>query len=224
MGRLHDAAASGDVEEVEQSILEEDDLNSIRRDSRGNGGKFYTALHISAMHDHPKVIAKLIKAGCDIHPVDVSGRTPLHKAAFFGRIMAAKKLIQLGADIHARDDNGLTPLHAALTPSEYFGGKTVTQTKQTAGALISAGSHLHAEDDYGETPMDLIRKERLLSYFVKKGMFPDNEAKTCEKEVLQSQIKRKEEMMEKMKEELDQLRQKYSQLESSETTANNNQN
>ena len=27
--------------------------------------------------------------------------------------------------------------------------------------------------------MDLIRKEELLSYFVKEGMFPENEANRC---------------------------------------------
>ena len=35
MGRLHDAAASGNVEEVEQCIEEGEDLDSIKRDSRG---------------------------------------------------------------------------------------------------------------------------------------------------------------------------------------------
>jgi len=215
MGRLHDAAASGNVEEVEQCIEEGEDLDSIKRDSRGNARKFYTALHLAAMYDHPRVIAKLIKGGCDIHPVDISGRTPLHKAAFFGRMMAAKKLIQLGANLHALDDNGVTPLHAALLPSEYFGGKTRTQTKNTAGALISAGANLDAEDYYGETPMDLIRKEELLSYFVKEGMFPENEANRCAIEVLQSQITRKEEMMEKIKVDLEEMRQKLSELKSS---------
>ena len=59
-------------------------------------------------------VALLLEAGADPNARDVSGWTPLHKAAGFNANPAVVgALLDAGADVHARDADGWTPLHLA---------------------------------------------------------------------------------------------------------------
>jgi len=68
----------------------------------------------AAMHGNVETVKKLSKI-VDVHAVESSGRSALHKAAYWGHEPIVRFLLdQCKLDINARDFNGDTPLHDAV--------------------------------------------------------------------------------------------------------------
>lgn len=149
---LHDAAAKGDVEQVERLIARGFDPNNtfdprIPRDCMKDNS--YTALHLVALNgwtekdSYIKITNLLIGAGANLNIPDSDGRTPLAKAVICGANKIAKLLIDAGAKLDVRDNDGYTPLHNAAN----YGN-----TKST-NLLIEAGVDLNVETGCGCTPL-----------------------------------------------------------------------
>lgn len=76
-GSLHDAAKTGDVDQVKQLITEGANVNAA--DTTG-----ITPLHSAAVGDHIAVAELLIAKGADVNAKTDNGVTPLHLATFWG--------------------------------------------------------------------------------------------------------------------------------------------
>ena len=104
---LHDAARSGDVEQVQQLLDSGASLED--RDSTQE-----TPLLSAALAGQTAVVEDLIKRGADIMARNDRGLTPLHAAAFSGDLEAVKLLVAAGAAVN--DGEGkfkVTPLIVA---------------------------------------------------------------------------------------------------------------
>ena len=137
-GPLHDAAAAGNVEQIQELIAAGADIDE-RAGRRGTPLMFAiskgqhdaavaliaagadvdrktrsgTALHIAALKDDQAMIDALAGAGADIEVASSDGLTPLHFAASVGKVKAAQALVALGANVLAKGFEGQTPLGLA---------------------------------------------------------------------------------------------------------------
>jgi ankyrin repeat protein len=66
----------------------------------------------------------LTKNGININPVDTTGYTPLHLAAFHGRIACVKALIEHGADLTRKSNFGET-LYELVILRPYLQGESL---------------------------------------------------------------------------------------------------
>jgi tankyrase len=114
-------------------------------------------------------IAKLLKAGADIHATDKNGVTALHHAVRFRSPAAVKALVEHGANVNkACRRNGSTPLHRAVTQT----GAPKTAGKQDAARdivkiLLAAGADPSIENKSGKTPADYATDDSIRSLLVK---------------------------------------------------------
>lgn len=109
---LHTAAASGNLEAIQQHIEAGSDLNV--RDPEGGACPLSTA----ALFGQTEAAVALIEGGADINCRGNDGATPLHVAAFFCRPEIVKALLDKGADTTIRNSYGSTPLEAVSGPFE----------------------------------------------------------------------------------------------------------
>ena len=109
---LHTAAATGNLEAIDQHIKAGSDLNV--RDPEGGACPLSTA----ALFGQTEAAIALIEAGADINCIGNDGATPLHVAAFFCRAGIVKALVDKGADRTIRNSYGSTPLEAVSVPFE----------------------------------------------------------------------------------------------------------
>ena len=83
-GPLHDAARSGDIDQLRQLL-----------DAGGNledrDGTKETPLISAALAGHADIVAELIKRGADITARNDRGLTPLHAAAYGGNLARLKR-------------------------------------------------------------------------------------------------------------------------------------
>jgi len=107
---LLEAAASGDVESVRQSVAAREDLEA--RDERG-----WTALMFAAFRGHLDVARVLLEAGADVDGRAAEGSTPLMGAALSGHRALVELLLRRGADPTLANDSGAT----AQLKAEQFG-------------------------------------------------------------------------------------------------------
>ncbi len=135
-GPLHDAAAAGNVEQIQELIAAGADIDE-RAGRRGTPLMFAiskgqhdaavaliaagadvnrktrsgAALHIAALKDDQAMIDALAGAGADIEVASSDGLTPLHFAASVGKVKAARALVALGANVLAKGsaDRGARP-------------------------------------------------------------------------------------------------------------------
>ncbi|MGD1002511.1 MAG: ankyrin repeat domain-containing protein [Candidatus Brocadiia bacterium] len=140
--RLHEAAKKGDIQAVQERLLNGDDINEHYI---WDG---YTPLHYAALFGRKDVIKLLLANHAEINPgrwSDDWGVRPLHLAVINGDESVVALLLAGHADVDARDgaaaDN--TPLHYAA----YLGRKVI------AGLLLAHGAHVDAANSSGQTPL-----------------------------------------------------------------------
>ena len=133
---LHNAAATGDLEQVKLHISKDADVNA--KDNRSR-----TALHRAAHSGHIEVVRVLLEHGADVNAEDKFERTPLEHAAVASRTQVVKLLIEKGASLNACNQWGKTPLHVAAHSAR----------KDTVEALIAKGADVTIRGTYGLTPL-----------------------------------------------------------------------
>ena len=106
-GALHDAAKSGDLEQVQRLIVQGVDVNEkATRDE--------TPMIIASLAGNGEIVNYLLQRGADINARNSSGMTALHAAAYTGHTDIVLLLITKGAGVNdASNRYGVTPLHVA---------------------------------------------------------------------------------------------------------------
>jgi pectate lyase len=137
---LHDAAASGDVQELKALISRGVDVNIRERDVSA-------PLHRAAQHGHVQFVEILLAEGADIDAGDYTGATPLYYAVEKGYKDVAELLLANGVDVNARNAAGDTPLHYAARSRN--AGRDVIEL------LIARGANVNAKNKDGQTPTDI---------------------------------------------------------------------
>jgi ankyrin repeat protein len=161
-----DAAARGDVAQVQELLRSGADVNTAQGDgmtalhwaaSRGDlrltevliysganvgaGTRIgrYTPLHLASRGGYADVVEALLRAKADPGATTTnSGVTPLHLAAASGSVDVVKALLKAGADVKATEASwGQTPLVFAASR----GQAAVIQVLLDAGADVNAVSH-----------------------------------------------------------------------------------
>eukprot|EP00961_Rhodomonas_salina_P220885 2986363-Rhodomonas_salina.2 len=140
--KLHDCSASGDVEKVNELLLQGVNVNSRNASAR-------TPLHIAAYNGHISIVQALIAAGADIHSMDKLEKTSLHLAAWKGYVDIASLLVDAGADINACDCWGKSPLHHAAEAGDAPGGPGMAVCE----LLLSAGADKDVQGKMGRTAL-----------------------------------------------------------------------
>lgn len=133
---LHDASASGDIEQVKALIAAGAHVDA--KDDRER-----SALHRAAHTGHVEVAKLLIEHGANVNAEDNLKRTPLEHAAVASRTHVVKLLLEKGANPNARNESGDTPLQVAV-----FSARA-----DTVAALIDGGADVTLRDEDGLTPM-----------------------------------------------------------------------
>lgn len=101
---LPEAAATGEVDEVEALISKGVDVNTRE------WGSLKTALHYGAEKGHKKVVEMLLAKGASTDARDALSTTPLHYAVEKRHKEVVELLIAKGTDANAKDYKGRTPL------------------------------------------------------------------------------------------------------------------
>ena len=105
---LINAIVSGNAGVVEQ-LLDSVDPNFHATHERD------TPLSLCVQADHSvQALQILLRAGANVHSVDINGATPLHHACRDAHVNQARLLVESGANPNLRDFQGNTPLHKAV--------------------------------------------------------------------------------------------------------------
>lgn len=109
--RLHEAAAKGDAQKVQEYIAAGDDVNDMseilgaagtKKIASGGWGRNVTPLHLAAYNGHPNVIRVLVAAGAHLEQrdawYDVPGQTPFEMTINRRYMDCAQLLKDLGAE------------------------------------------------------------------------------------------------------------------------------
>ena len=94
--------------------------------------KLCSPLFIAAYHRYKDIAEIIIANGANVHLVDSSGETPLHKASVKGHLEIASLLIANGAEVDVKAQDGCTPLYLSACSKH----KTVSQYLLKCGAVI----------------------------------------------------------------------------------------
>ncbi len=144
---LHQAAAAGDIEQVQTLLAQGADLNG--KDKNGS-----TPLHEAAGNGWVDVVRLLLEKGANVKAIDASGRTPLHRASRWGSRLICEWFLTKGADVNATDSLRNTPLHASLAGNQV--------NRHLVEFLLAEGADVNARNEQGETPLHLAgRTERI---------------------------------------------------------------
>uniref|UniRef100_A0A1I8H1V8 ANK_REP_REGION domain-containing protein n=1 Tax=Macrostomum lignano TaxID=282301 RepID=A0A1I8H1V8_9PLAT len=106
---LHTASSSSQLETVADLIRAGADLDEQTPDGS------FTPLHLAVYHGNDKVVATLIRAGCNVDLPDTAGFTPVHTAVLKGRTAILRQLVKAGANLNTHCCMGNTPLLAAIS-------------------------------------------------------------------------------------------------------------
>lgn len=136
---LPEAAATGEVNEVEALISKGVDVNARE------WGSLKTALHYGAEKGHKKVVEILLAKGTNTDARDALSTTPLNHAVEKGHKEIAGLLIDNGADVNAKRGYpaGDTPLHSAVRAGH----------KDVIELLIAKGADVNAKNNNGVTTL-----------------------------------------------------------------------
>jgi hypothetical protein len=107
---LMEAAASGNLEAIQQHVKAGSDLNK-KEPSRGS-----SPLITAAAFGQTEAAKALIEAGADVNFENNDGSTALHTAAFLCRTGIVEALLANGADKNVRNNAGRTALDSVSAP------------------------------------------------------------------------------------------------------------
>ncbi|XP_063052762.1 ankyrin repeat domain-containing protein 26 isoform X2 [Engraulis encrasicolus] len=137
LGKVHKAAASGDVSKLKQ-LAKKNDLNQLDKENR-------TALHIACVHGHTEVVQFLVESKVKLNLCDNQNRSALMKAVQCQQDRCVGLLLEHEADPNLVDINGNTALHlAALIPA-----------LPVAIQLLEHEANINAHNKDGNTPLIL---------------------------------------------------------------------
>lgn len=106
-GSIHDAAKSGNLEQVQRLIVQGADVN-------GKATRDETPLIIASLAGKGEIVNYLLQRGADINARNASGMTALHAAAYGGHTDIVLLLVTKGAEVNdASNRFEVTPLHVA---------------------------------------------------------------------------------------------------------------
>ncbi|XP_074064956.1 uncharacterized protein LOC141504008 isoform X1 [Macrotis lagotis] len=157
MGKLHRAAAAGDLWEVLRLLLQGDQgLNDGDEWNR-------TPLHLACVYGYPDVVTLLVEKKCHLNPRDLEGLTPLMRAIQGEQEECTSILLKHGADPKLADSfKNNTLLHYAA-----YGENTAIVSK-----LLQYDCDLEALNKDGFSPLLLAVKEdnkEMVEFFLMNG-------------------------------------------------------
>ncbi|XP_075349459.1 ankyrin repeat domain-containing protein 26 isoform X1 [Mycteria americana] len=154
LGKLHRAAASGDLVQVRQG------LKKYGVDGRDKAER--TPLHLACANGHVDVVTYLVENKCKLNLFDNDNRSPLMKAVQCQQEKCVAVLLEHGADPNLADADGNTALHfAVLSPNT-----------SVAGLLLEHNANIDAQNKEGYTPLTLAvseHHEEMVEFLLKKG-------------------------------------------------------
>ncbi|KAM7128281.1 ankyrin repeat domain-containing protein 26 isoform 5-T5 [Ciconia maguari] len=154
LGKLHRAAASGDLVQVRQG------LKKYGVDGRDKAER--TPLHLACANGHVDVVTYLVENKCKLNLFDNDNRSPLMKAVQCQQEKCVAVLLEHGADPNLADADGNTALHfAVLSPNT-----------SVAGLLLEHNANIDAQNKEGYTPLILAvseHHEEMVEFLLKKG-------------------------------------------------------
>ncbi|XP_054136269.1 ankyrin repeat domain-containing protein 26-like isoform X2 [Melozone crissalis] len=154
LGKLHRAAASGDLAQMRQG------LKKYGIDGRDKAER--TALHLACANGHVDVVTFLVENKCKLNLFDNDNRSPLMKAVQCQQEKCVAILLEHGADPNLADADGNTALHLAV-----LSGNTAV-----AGLLLQHDANIDAQNKEGCTPLILAISEHhgeIMEFLLKKG-------------------------------------------------------
>ncbi|XP_064361460.1 ankyrin repeat domain-containing protein 7-like [Dromaius novaehollandiae] len=156
LGKLHRAAASGDLAQVRRPRW------LLRPGLNGRDQAKRTPLHLACANGHAEVVSYLVERKCKLNPRDNFERSPLMKAVQCQQEQCVAILLAHGADPNLADALGNTALHlAALAPNTSL-----------AGQLLEHNAHIDAQNKVGYTPLALAVSEHhkeMVEFLLRKG-------------------------------------------------------
>ncbi|KAM7055656.1 ankyrin repeat domain-containing protein 26 isoform 4-T4 [Acridotheres tristis] len=154
LGKLHRAAASGDLAQVRQG------LRKYSIDGRDKAER--TALHLACANGRVEVVMCLIENKCKLNLLDNDNRSPLMKAVQCQQEKCVAVLLEHGADPNLADADGNTALHLAV----------LSDNTTVAGLLLEHNASIDAQNKEGYTPLILAvseHHEEIMELLLKKG-------------------------------------------------------
>ncbi|XP_060100384.1 ankyrin repeat domain-containing protein 26 [Heteronotia binoei] len=154
LGKLHRAAAGGDLEKLQQ-LAKKHDLNQLDKANR-------TPLHLACANGCTDVVTFLVDNKCRLNLCDNDNRSPLMKAVQCQQEFCASYLLQHGADPNVVDLNNNTALHFAASNSSL----------SIAEQLFEYNANVDAQNKDGSTPLFLAvagGNQEMAEFLLKKG-------------------------------------------------------
>uniref|UniRef100_A0A8C8RCQ4 Ankyrin repeat domain-containing protein 26 n=1 Tax=Pelusios castaneus TaxID=367368 RepID=A0A8C8RCQ4_9SAUR len=154
LGKLHRAAAGGDLGKLQQ-LLKKHDVNQLDKENR-------TPLHLACANGHSDVVTYLVDNKCKLNLCDNDNRSPLMKAVQCQQEQCASMLLEHGADPNLVDVNNNTALHLAAH----------TANISLAEQLLEYSAHIDAQNKEGYTPLIIAISENhqeMVEFLLKKG-------------------------------------------------------
>ena len=141
--KLHDAAAAGNLEELER-LLDVEATGTALVDPTKHDGT--TPLITAAMMGHEQVVRRLIEEGADVEAVGLNGATALQIAASMGHVGVMTALLDGGAQVNAAHKFAKsTALHFAAEMGQVA----------AIELLCKRGADPHAEKTHGGTALHI---------------------------------------------------------------------
>ncbi|XP_051651307.1 ankyrin repeat domain-containing protein 26 isoform X8 [Manacus candei] len=154
LGKLHRAAASGDLAQVRQG------LRKYGIDGRDKAER--TPLHLACANGHVDVVTHLVENQCKLNLFDNDNKSPLMKAVQCQQEKCVAILLEHGADPNLADADGNTALHLAV----------LSPNTTVAGLLLEHNANINAQNKEGYTPLILAvseHHEEIMEFLLKKG-------------------------------------------------------
>ncbi|XP_076186457.1 ankyrin repeat domain-containing protein 26 isoform X7 [Aptenodytes patagonicus] len=154
LGKLHRAAASGDLAQVRQG------LKKYGIDGRDKAER--TPLHLACANGHVDVVTYLVENKCKLNLFDNDNRSPLMKAVQCQQEKCVAILLEHGADPNLADADGNAALHLAV----------LSPNTSVAGLLLEHNANIDAQNKEGYTPLILAvseHHEEMVEFLLKKG-------------------------------------------------------